>query len=153
MYSEILERLTTRTELETLQEEIVVLKNSFYKTKKDSFEETLAKSVRAWVSNAILKDLQEAGIERKAYLKGLEEQLKKLRIVQIALPFEPTRENIITFKTWMNANLDSLIVLDIAYHPSIIAGANIAFEGKYKDYSIQSKLNETLNEAIQKKLS
>ena len=70
-------------------------------------------------------------------------KLYKCRIVELTLAFKPDNNTIAYFSDWIKKNVGSDVVIDLQFNPSIVGGAQIIYNGMYKDYSIRKKLAGT----------
>jgi F0F1-type ATP synthase delta subunit len=87
---------------------------------------------------------------QKDYLKKLEAELEKIKIVRLTLAFDPTEEFLDKITDWIQKNVGQGYVLEVNIEPAIIAGARIEFEGKFFDFSLQKSLKTlTKNEPLE----
>lgn len=82
--------------------------------------------------------------------EDLEKRIDLLPTIIIYIPIESTDEvssKICSFvrKTYQNP----LIILNIKYNPTLIAGCAISWKGIYRDYSLKSKIEERKNEVYE----
>jgi len=139
MYSEILETLRTLEDLELLESEIDTLLSSFYEEKGQGYENALKTEVRAWVADLIRRLQPASGISKEEYLKNLQVELKKLKVLQITISFEPTEGNIERIHNWILNNAGRNLILEVNRNPNIVGGAIVVYEGEYRDYSLRKK--------------
>lgn len=139
MYSEILARLRTKEEALQLEHEVDLLIESLYKTGGGSFDEALQKHIRGGVANAIKTSLEREKIPKDEFFDGLKNELKKLRVLKLALAFEPSDATIDKIHNWVNNNIGAGVILEFTSSPSILAGAVVIYKGEYRDYSLRSK--------------
>lgn len=148
IYSYILRYIETLDDAEKISFEIETLLDSVFKTETQAFEKSL-KSVSAKTSDAIKGILAQNDIALdnrkgiKNFLLGLKDQLHNLKVIKITLAFEPSQRTITNIFSWILGNIGFGIVLDINYDKTIIGGAVIYFEGKYKDFSLKKRLDTT----------
>jgi len=74
------------------------------------------------------KDVEE-------YFISLNSYLAKIPTVRLTIAFEPSAEFSKTLSFWFEKNLGKKVVCDIRVRKEIIAGAQVEYNGKYKDYS------------------
>lgn len=80
------------------------------------------------------------------YKNKIDTLIKKLytcRIVEMTLAFKPDNAAITYFSDWIKKNVGSDAIIDLQFNPSIVGGAQIIYNGMYKDYSIRKKLAST----------
>ena len=73
--------------------------------------------------------------ETQKYFISLNSYLSKIPRVILTIAFEPSAEFSKTMSLWFEKNLDKKVVCDIVVREEIIAGAQVEYNGKYKDYS------------------
>lgn len=146
IYFDILKQIKTLDRAQELINEIDILMSSLFKAKPHAFEESL-REVSAYTSQAVttgLKNKIEFNDKSaiKEFLNSLKGKIQKLKILKLSLAFIPSESMIDTLFSWVSKNLAKGVVLDIEEDKTIIGGANIAFEGKYKDLSVRKTLEE-----------
>jgi F0F1-type ATP synthase delta subunit len=124
----------TKDQVDLLKQEIDILINNKYQSKKK-------KTVR----ESTILELEKSGTS----LESWKSEIENLRYLNLTLAYEPTRVNINTFSAWVKKNVGENVVLDINVDPAIIAGAQIVWNGKYKNYS----QSDTVYADIQRLLS
>ena len=147
VYSDILRSVKTTEHARDLLSEIDILLESLFKTDSKAFEKAL-NSISA-VSSQMLKEIfirNYGSFENKAMIKecliGLKEEMQKLKILKISLALEVSENLIDNLFNWVLKNLKAGIILNINTDKSIIGGAIIEFEGRYKDFSLKKALEE-----------
>lgn len=110
----------TKDQVDILKHEIDILINSKYQSKKNEL-----------VRESTLLELEKRKITPEDWLKELE----NLRILNMTVAVEPTRSNILAYGAWVKKNLGEDVILDIEVNGNLVAGAQIVWNGKYKDYS------------------
>ncbi|MBI5358376.1 hypothetical protein HZB69_01975 [Candidatus Amesbacteria bacterium] len=123
----------TKDQVDLLKQEIDILMSNKYQSKKRMVREStilefekLGKSLESW-----------------------KEEIENLRYLNLTLAYEPTRININTYSAWVKKNVGENVVLDINVDPNLVAGAQIVWNGKYKNYS----KSDTVYADIQRLLS
>ncbi len=81
-----------------------------------------------------------------AWLDGLEEQLGQLPELSLTLAFEPDDDFLDRLAKWAKDNLGQEVVLDWKRQRQILGGAQVAFGGKYGDYTVRHKLAAALKQ-------
>jgi hypothetical protein len=142
MYSEILDRIRTKTEADLLIQEVDLLLSSLYGAEEGSFEETLKNSVRLGVASVIRKEISRSDIGKEEFLEGLKKQIGKLNVLRLVIAFEPTESNVNRIHEWVKENIGNSVIPDIVCDQSVLAGAVIIYKGKYKDFSLRRVLEK-----------
>lgn len=135
----------TKEEGELLDSEIDLMLDSLFNNSKN-FEDLLLKKVRQSTYNAIKPELEQFGTDHtsiKEFLSKIKYQLKKLKVLEISIAFEPTSKLSNDICSWIKENLGEEFVPDIKIDPTILGGAIIVFEGLYKDYTLKKTLQDT----------
>lgn len=148
IYSDILKSLKTVKETEEFSSKIDVLLNSLFKTQAKPLEELLKKLldlktgeiVKQAMSVKNINPSDHAAIE--ALLNDIKKEIQKLRVLKLYLAFDPTTEIIDNIFEWVLKNIGNGIILDIEKDESIIGGAIVVFEGRYKDLTIRKRFEE-----------
>ena len=102
--------------------------------------------------------IEEQGLEpegdatQKQFLEQIIAELKAVVLVKITLAFEPDD----SFTVKLNESISELagekVILDIIVNHHIVAGAVVEYKGKFKDYSLEPKVNGYLKEALKKEM-
>lgn len=80
-------------------------------------------------------------VEVKEKLSEIETIGNNLPMVTVELAFEPTEAIIKTISMWFMRRLNAKVILDFKLERSIIGGAYISYNGTYRDYTLQTKIN------------
>lgn len=159
-YLPIFDLVTTTNDLLTLKEELELLQSSLYKSK--GFELALKTSVREKTANALRVVFTDEKISFKNTLeiKNLLEQVQKtlahLPILRVTIAISPSENTNEKIRSFFQEKREKKFVLDVTCDPTIIGGAIISYDGKFKDYSIKKNLEnyfETKKEEVKKLLS
>lgn len=86
----------------------------------------------------------------KDFITKLQETIATLTVVPISLAFEPKEQTLKALSEWFAINLKRQVLFDITVDRKLIAGAAITFNGKYKDFSIKAKFDETVTRILTK---
>lgn len=137
MYSNILSKIRTTSDLEKLREEVELLLSSLYEEKGGGFESALKGKVRAWVANGVRDDLSGAEVEKEEYLKGLLVELGNFKVLKLDLAYEPSLESIERIYAHVVNNFGEKVLLDLNCVHDLVGGARIIFEGKYFNFTLK----------------
>lgn len=122
MYSDVLDQVTTKPELDVLIGEIDVYRDNMYRLGKEQAREVLVKY--------------------KDELDKLRQAALDLPVVRLTLALEPAGNWILEIRNWVVKAVGKAVVLDMAVDKSILGGAIVENQGKYGDYSLRKKINE-----------
>jgi F0F1-type ATP synthase delta subunit len=106
--------------------------------KKDKFMTLIRDNGVRMEENPALQEFMAKVIEKTA----------TLGTAALVLAFEPNNNTLVDLARWFMANINRQVVFEIKVDPSIIAGAAITFNGKYRDFSIKPKLDQLVAEAL-----
>lgn len=132
MYSDILATVATKDDQQKLLAEVDLLVESLYKTGEGSFENVLKKNIRGNTAGYFQKSAD--------FLKGLKEEIEKMKLITLDIGYEPTRANVEKIYGWIKTNIGANFVLNFEVNKQIFAGAVIVYEGLYKDYTLHAEL-------------
>lgn len=85
----------------------------------------------------------ENQLEYKKQIDQLAEKLGTVKTIQLTLAFKPDTNAIVTFSDWVKKNISIDTVIDIQYDQSIVGGAQMIYNGMYKDYSVRKNIAST----------
>lgn len=158
IYFDLITSLKTTEEVDNLASEIDSLQTSLFKSEKVTFEEVLAtisttnaeKIMQAFSKNNL--DVNNKEVIRD-FLDTLKDLIKKFKIIKLVLAFDPTRKTIEKIHNFVKESVGVGYILDIEISESIMGGAIVMFNGKYKDFTLNKSLEEVFvnkNEEILK---
>lgn len=107
-----------------------------------NLEKSLASQFGIQKSDIFLKLLRENNINTASiqsvqdFLKKIQDTVSNLTIITMIIAFEPSDETLKTLSQWFVFNINKQVLFDIQVDRSIIAGAKITYNGKFKDYSL-----------------
>ena len=147
IYYDILKQVKTVDQAEDLNYEIDILLKSLFDTQNQAFEITL-KSVSSnnvqMIKEALKNNFDWDNKQSvKDFLNELKDKLQKFRILKLSLAFTPSEASIDNLFNWVLKNLGEGCILDIEEDKTILGGTIIEFGGKYRDFSLKKKLEET----------
>lgn len=120
----------TKDQVDILKHEIDILMNSKYQSKRSEL-----------VRESTLVELESRRVkEPENTLENWKLEIENLRVLNLTLACEPTRANILNYGAWIKKNIGKDVIMDITVDSKIIAGAQIAWNGKYKDYAYVQRL-------------
>ncbi len=88
--------------------------------------------------------------ELSDFFKDLEKILEQTPVLKLKLAFLPTKEFLTKLSDWVKKQTGKKVFFDIEVKEDIIGGCIFEYEGEYRDYSLGSKLEETLEQEVHK---
>ena len=148
IYFDLVTSLKTTREVDDLALEIDTLMEQIYESEKMSLEKALTS-----ISSAPAKKIRDIFEKNKLniddkklvsdFLDTLKSLIRKFKVIKLILAFDPTRKTIEKIHGFISDNIGIGYILDIEVDESILGGATVAFNGKYKDHSMRKALDET----------
>lgn len=142
MYKQILSRIRTYEEAQKLIEEIELINEAIFSKESSEVEVVLKSRVRLWVADALREDWKDGNVQKEEYLRDLKSRLENLKVLDLVLAFEPTDTSIDKFFNFVTENLGEGVVLNITLDKSILGGAKIIWEGRYRDFTLLRVFDE-----------
>ena len=148
IYFDIITSLKTIQEANSLIENIDSLMLIFFKSEKISIKEALG-SINTGFASEVMQVFEKNNLDINnrdsvtdffAKLKGL---IKKFEVIRLVLAFDPTNKTIENIHNFVKETLGIGYILDIEVSQSILAGAIVIFNGKYIDYSLKKRIEDT----------
>ena len=138
----LLSKIRTTGERDKLETELDVLLSNLFEHKGQGFEIALRTQVRSWVAAEIQNGLPDSVDAIQGYLTSWQDKLSKLKTLKLKIAFEPTDSSIDKFLDFTRKNIANDVILNIEVDPAIYGGAEITYEGQYRDYSLKRLFNE-----------
>jgi len=79
----------------------------------------------------------------RSFLESLKEIIKKLKVVNLVLAFDPSSKTIDKIHSFISNNIGIGYILDIEVSESILAGAIVICNGRYFDNSLKKSIEDT----------
>ena len=151
IYFDLITSLKTTGEVDDLSLEIDTLMSTLLKSEKMSLEKALG-----LVSSASAKKITEIFSKNNFdmadkelasnFLDTLANLIKKFKVIKLILAFDPTRKTIENIHDFVSENIGIGYILDLEVLESVLGGAVVIFNGKYKDYTLRKALEEVFKE-------
>ena len=139
----------TKDERDTLREQIGELEVALFRSSPDAFDKVLSTRLPERLAS-VMRDIC-AGSEfknnpgaLKIFLRDVQHTLDSFLLLKLTLALKPSEEMITGLYGWTLQNLGMGVVLDIEYEASILGGARIIFNGKYKEMTLAHLITETM---------
>lgn len=84
----------------------------------------------------------------KKFLAGLRDAVIAKPAVILAVPFEPTAEQIIAYGQWFRTNVGPDVLLSISFDASVVGGCSITWGGKQVTYDLEYLIKQKRNEIV-----
>ena len=88
--------------------------------------------------------------EMSDFLQNLEKTLEKTPVLKLKLAFLPDAEFLDKLSDWIRKQAGKSVFFDIEVKEDIIGSCILEYEGEYRDYSLGSKLEATLQQEVQR---
>ena len=145
IYYDIVKSLKTTQDAEEFLSQLDNLLAKLFKINPDSLDKSLEKIVSSKLAELLRESFKKNNINQndhsaiESFLNSIKNQIQQLNILKLQLAFDPSDETINTVFNWVAENYGDGIILDIHRDESILGGAIIAFNGKYKDLSLRKR--------------
>lgn len=124
-------------------------------SKERIFARVLKSKVRFWVSEIIGSEVPNDLNSIEKYLQKIKEDLNAMKVLTLKLAFEPTDITIDKFHDFIKRNVGGIsvhkdqnnsgsdnvqsadVILNFEYDPTVLGGAEIKWEGIYRDFSLR----------------
>lgn len=148
IYFDLITSLKTTREVDDLSSEIDILMSALFRSEKASLEKALTSiaidSAKKITEIFLKNNLDMTDKEQVSdFLYTLKDLIKKFKVIKLILAFNPTRATIENIHGAVSENIGIGYILDVEIDESVLAGAVVMFNGKYKDFTLRKSLEET----------
>ncbi len=84
----------------------------------------------------------------KKMLAGLRDAVVSKTAVILAIPFEPTAEQIVAYGEWFRVNVSPDVLISIVFDASVVGGCSITWQGKQVTYDLEYLIKQKRNEIV-----
>ena len=151
IYFDIITSLKTTGEVESFVGEIDTLMLKFFESEEvspekmlDSISEGSSLKIRQVFAKNNLNFNNRETVSK--FFKTLKELIKKLKAIKIVLAFDPSAKTIENIHNFITDSLGIGYILEIEVFREILAGAIVIFNGKYIDFSLRKRIEDTFKE-------
>ena len=151
IYFDIITSLKTTGEVESFVGEIDTLMLKFFESEEvspekmlDSISEGSSLKIRQVFAKNNLNFNNRETVSK--FFKTLKELIKKLKAIKIVLAFDPSAKTIENIHNFITDSLGIGYILEIEVFQEILAGAIVIFNGKYIDFSLRKRIEDTFRE-------
>ncbi len=151
IYFDLITSLKTTREVDDLSSEIDMLMSELFKSEKVSLEKALT-SISSNSANRITEIFEKFNLDMtdkgkvRDFLDTLADLIKKFKVIKLILAFDPTRKTIENIHGFVSENIGIGYILDIEISESVLGGAVVMFNGKYKDFTLRKSLEESFRD-------
>ncbi|HEX7042319.1 MAG TPA: F0F1 ATP synthase subunit delta [Patescibacteria group bacterium] len=144
---------TTKAEAKDFSSRLSTLSQMLYKT-DFQLESALMSVLGIQKKEAFLQLMRENSVNAskpeilETFINKLQSTITTLPSVSISLAFEPQIQTIKTVSNWLYLNLKKQILLDFSVDPTLIAGIQITYNGKFKDYSLKNPATNLIQKLL-----
>lgn len=148
IYFDLITSLKTTQEVASFASEIDTLILTFFKSKKTSIEEALtsisassAKKITSFFSKNNL-DINDKRVVTN-FFETLKNLIEKFKVIKLVLAFDPNHKTLERIHNFVKETIGIGYILDIEVSENILGGTIIIFDGKYYDFSLKKKIEDT----------
>lgn len=147
----IVELLPTKTDTHEFTEQIDNFLSALYSV-KTSIEQKIESEFSSQKKRILMQFVKKYNIDINSpktlalQLSALTEAIKKIPTISVTLAIEPDERLVNRISTWLRANCETPLIIDVTRKQSTIAGAIIGLNGKYHDYTLRSILKKSVEQ-------
>jgi len=148
IYFDLITSLKTTQDVASFVSEIDTLVYAFFKSEKSSTENALS-SISADSARKIMQVFSKNNLNINDkdtvvnFFNTLKELLKRLKVIKLVLAFDPTRKTIENIHNFVKDTVGAGYILDIEVSGEVLGGAIVIFNGKYNDFTLKKRVEET----------
>lgn len=86
--------------------------------------------------------------EIKKMISNLRDSVLTRPVVVLAVPFEPTTEQVAEYGKWFRTNVKEDILLNINFDASVVGGCSITWQGKQVTYDLEYLIKQKRKEIV-----
>lgn len=147
IYFDLITSLKTVEEVDNLASEIDNLETSLFKSSKMSLDKAI-ESISIITGKKIMEIFSKNNLDMndkeliRDFLETLKDLIKKFKVIKLILAFDPSLKTIQNIHEQVSEKLGIGYILDIEIDESVLGGAVIIFNGKYKDFTLRKAIDE-----------
>jgi len=153
VYYDLMTSLKTTREVENFTSEIDNLKLTFFDCKGKSIKDGLC-TISSGYAEKIAQIFKKNNLDINdkdafsSFLETLKGLIKKFKVVKLVLAFDPAEKTITRIHNFVKEIIGIGYILDIEVSRNVLGGAIVEFDGKYKDFSLRKKIEDTFKTKI-----
>lgn len=149
MYMPIVRYVRTKEERDMLGEEISELEAALFRSSPEAFEKVLSARLPKRIASAIRDilarpEFKDNSQNVRTFFHDVKNLLDAFVLFKLTIAIKPSEEMIDRLYEWVQENLGIGVVLDIGYDGSILGGARIIFNGRYKEMTLAQMITDIL---------
>lgn len=139
----------TKTQATEFAQRLGKVVDSLYTTSFD-LEKTLAQELGLQRKDRLMRLFFENNINTstkedvKNFLQQIITAAATIPTVELTLAFEPTEDILMSLSQWFLVQLKKQVTFAVTVDHSLIGGAKVTFNGKYKDYSLKPQFEKVV---------
>lgn len=148
IYFDLITSLKTTHEVDDFAQEVDTLSSTLFKSEKMSLDKAIT-SISSDSAKKIMDifsknkfDSADKGIVRD-FLDTLKDLIKRFKVIKLTLAFDPTLKTIEKIHEYVSEHIGIGYIFDIDVLDTLMGGAIITFDGKYCDFTLRKRLEET----------
>ncbi len=150
IYSDLLNSLKTTREVSLFASDIETLTQNLFKSEKMSLVKALGsisiKNAEIIIQASLKKNVKTNDKDSISdFLETLKDIINQLKVIKLVLAFFPTYKTIEKIHNFVRDTIGIGYILDIETNESILAGAVVMFNGKYKDFTLSKSLDDVFS--------
>jgi len=148
IYFDLITSLKTTQEVASFVSEIDALQLTLFKSGKISMEKALD-SIGENNAQKIMQIFSKNNLDINnkdavtGFFNTLKELMKKFKVIKLVLAFDPTRKTIENIHNFVKETMGIGYILDIEISQDLLGGAVVMFNGKYNDFSLEKRIEDT----------
>lgn len=142
MFSEIIASIRTAEDAALIRDEVEEIKTALFKT-ESNVSEILDTKIRATFRSHFESIIHSSNPGEQ--LDAIVYAIQDMQPIEIVIAFQPTTAFIQNIYNQIAEDHEKFY-LNISYNPMIIGGAQISFNGRFKDSTVLKKIRQTLTE-------
>ena len=148
IYFDLITSLKTTREVDDLSSEIDTIESKLLQPKKVSLKKALT-SISSNSAKRITEMFEKNNLDMtdkeqvSDFPETLKNLIKKFKVIKLTLAFDPTGETIENIHEFVSENIGIGYILDIEVDETVLGGAVIMFNGRYKDFTLRKSLEES----------
>lgn len=149
IYIDIFKEIRLKSDSQKLSEQVDAFLVSLFKVKDKSNEEVLREIFGEKLANIILTTLNDklgtniASGQYQLYFNNLSKVLNEAKVIELTLSIEADKDLVINMSNRLREILAlPTLLIDLKLNTSIIGGAEMIFNGKYINLSLEKNIND-----------
>lgn len=143
----------TKSQADDFSQRLTIILDAIYTT-NFNLEKVLTSELGMRKKDACMKLLRENKIDESStsgvqeFFKKIQETMSHFPLVLLTIAFEPTNETLTALSQWFLFTLKKHVILDIHTDRNLIAGATVTYNGRFKNYSLNSAFTDIVRRII-----